>query len=305
MKQIVLLLFLVFSCFSEEIISGKICAISGGTVLLNDGIVEYSSNDSGSAITTSTALLWIAGNDENVQVITPAGIISLNGTAYIEVTKENVSLSVYKGYLRVLSLGGIPGETVGAGYARIIDASGEMKPREIIASDPFDSLCSLYTDTALGCLSPLTILPVDTTTDELSENETTTIVVINPLTYATGLKPELDTLSIRNLISDFFISDEHIETVLPEKENQYSKSFELSRQSNPFFIIDIHVERLPQDSKSLSITMRIFSGMKNNIQTTEFITDIKTIKTESSDTFLYHYKSTLYNNIKQWLLSII
>lgn len=304
MKQTALLFLLTFLCFSEELTTGELTTITEGAVLLSDGIVEYSRNDSGSAITTSSAKMWVAGKDENVHLITPAAIISCNGTAYVEITKQQVSLSVYKGYLRILSLGGIPGETVSAGYSRLINASGEIRQRELIVSDPFDSLCAIYNDTMIGCIAPLSIQPADTTPID-SENKINKIVVINPLTYSKEIQSELDTLSIRKHIADFFKSHETIETIMTNKQNQYVKPLELSRQSTPFFIIDIHIEQHSQEPNSVSITMRVFSGIEKEVVKSRFIVNIETLKSESNDSFLSQYKSTLYSKMKSWTLSVI
>ncbi len=239
MKSLLFFLFAV-TLSAQPLVLGTIFHPSEGeSLLLSSGSYAYAENDSGTTITLEHGDLRAKTISENLFITLPDGIATINGTVQITADTDSLWLFVFDGYMRFISSGGYPGETITKGYVRTLSRETSIGERYLNSSDFWEQFCDLSEAGKydFGCVSPVR--------EEIEEPEETeapkTILLFHEPTWqdipsSNYSSTQLITQIIKLLERDTLPISPQFST-----STNYAEVWEMERNDQPFRIIDLSI----------------------------------------------------------------
>lgn len=288
MKTIGLILLLITLCISNPIQKDSIYTfINNQAFLLKEGLGNITAKDSGITAVVTRGELWAHGKNENFHITLPVGTALLNGVAWIQSDEKTATIKVVKGYLRFTSVGGFPGETITAGYTRIVTKESAIAERKFNALTTWKNFCLESPDEGwyFGC--PRAEVEPEPAPKPVDLSNSVIVLIHKPIAKQ-DLSHKIEQLSPHTMLAETLKDPKQRIVPLVDISTDLLFTLELSRQQQPYIIVDMRIEEHPNKLNTLYVTIDLYDGVKKRSSSQMFTAVIQT--TLSTET----YKDELY-----------
>lgn len=271
--------------------------------LLEEGSGNISANDSGVSAVITQGSMWIQGKDEKFHLTLPVGTATVNGVAWIRADNKSATIKVAKGYLRFTSVGGFPGETITAGYTRSITKAA-ADSRTFTALTQWKTLCEESPEKGkyFGCPR---IEPKKEPEPEIVDLSQSIIVLIHKAVSKQELAPTIEKLSPHANLANALKDPNQKIVPLVDISTDLLFTLELSRQKQPYIIVDMRVEEHPNKKNTLFIVVDLYDGVTKKSFTRQFTTVIESMLSTETYQNEILLPDEFYQLLKKFIFEII
>jgi len=257
--KLLLVLAFALSISAQPLVIGELFNPSENeSLLLISGIATCAVNDSGATVTFDHGELHAKASRERLFVTLPDGIVTINGTVRIFADTATLSFQVFDGYIRFLSSGGYPGETVTTGYVRTLSRLTFEGERQLIHPSMWEEFCKKNEDGqyTFGCK--------DTVIEDILFQEpagvTNTPVIFHEPVWQMTVPHNFNRSLFLNTLIEHINSERMPITPIFSPATDYSTVWEMERSGTPFQIIDIILKNDESRQNGLTAVVTLYQS---------------------------------------------
>ncbi len=301
MRTLFFLLLAVNLTMGEALITDTLVKPEAGiALLLTSGKAELTYNDDGATLLIKKGKVWTKSENERLQLVFPAGIAQVNGTACFKSFDDLLHFQVFDGYVRFISTGGVPGETISAGYERIVSRKSEEQPRSLFQPNHWTAFCENQPDYGFtfGC-------PGGEGPENISivkEPDTNMIIIIHPIQSGAELKKRLNKIAPHKELAERLKIELSSANTMIDTSINYPLSLRLSRQNKPYIIVDMTADYKLNKKDEILIKASLFDGVSKIRYTQEITAELEPTFSPDSDKGAEEINHSFYDILENFII---